>query len=48
MALVKRVIAELGDDGASAQQVYTAATIWERSVSVTQRRAGVVADPSHY
>jgi len=38
MPLCKRVIAELGEE-ASAQQVYQAATIWERSVSATRRRA---------
>ena len=38
MALVNRVIAELGEE-ASAQQVYEAATIWERSVNATRRRA---------
>jgi hypothetical protein len=38
MPLVRRVIAEL-DDGASAQQVYQLATIWERSVGATRRRA---------
>ena len=38
MALVKRVIAELGED-ASARQVYQLATIWERSISATRRRA---------
>jgi hypothetical protein len=37
MPLVRRVIAEL-DDGASAQQVYQLATIWERSVNATRRQ----------
>ena len=41
MALVKRVIAELGDeaDGVSAETVYGVAAIWERSVNATRRRA---------
>jgi hypothetical protein len=38
MPLVKRVIAELGEP-VSAQQVYQMAAIWERSASVTRRRA---------
>jgi hypothetical protein len=38
MGLVKRVIADL-DQGASPNQVFQLATIWERSVTATRRGA---------